>query len=95
MGRGGEDTIRRVFFRYDLMKRYFVWIDKRLTDGTVIGAGLELPEGLSSVDKDKLCFKLINTILRKEISVGWRELAEDEVWPADLSDKYGVKKHET
>lgn len=89
MGRGGEDTIRRVFLD---MQRYFVWIDKRLTNGTVIGVGLELPAGLSASEKDKLCFDLINTILRKEVAVGWRELAEDEPWPADLSDKYGVKK---
>jgi hypothetical protein len=74
------------------MPRYYIWINKRLIDGTVIGAGLEVDRYLSANEKDKLCFDLINQILRKEIEVGWRELMEDEPWPIELSDKYGVKK---
>lgn len=76
------------------MPRYFVWVDKRVGNGAVIGAGLELPEGLNNLEKDERCFELINKILKKEIMVGWRELAEDENWPEELSDRYGVKKSE-
>lgn len=74
------------------MVRYYVWIDKRVQAGKVIGAGIELPDGLDNAERDKLCFALINEILVKEIAVGWRELKEDEAWPIPLSDKYGIKK---
>ena len=74
------------------MARYYVWIDKRVPAGEVIGAGIELPDGLDNAERDKLCFALINEILIKEIAVGWRELKEDEAWPIPLSDRYGIKK---
>ena len=74
------------------MARDDVLIDTRVQAGKVIGAGIELPDGLDNAERDKLCFALINEILVKEIAVGWRELKEDEAWPIPLSDKYGIKK---
>ena len=47
------------------MARYYVWIDKRVPAGEVIGAGIELPDGLDNAERDKLCFALINEILIK------------------------------